>query len=230
VEVVTAPPLHILLTDARAALDAETPTALHTHHAPKLVDADGATSHYPDEGGVGLPFTAAFHRLLAYGERPRQPDTAVRYSLSREVVDYCSSTHPEHVPPDGGKPLCAQLVYLAVWVHDEFGDNLSPDSISAITGRPPAQIRTLLIGALTHAAQWRAALYGSSGPLESASANESLGARLLREHDLVHEERTWRLHQRKYDLPEWPDELADRKARHRVLRCEQCPLLEEAAA
>lgn len=225
----TAGPLSLMILKARHSLERETPLELSSHHVPKLIDADGAVSKYPDEGGIGLPNSAALWRLLSYGERPRQPDTATRYALSYEVMNYCRTQHPEHIPPDGGKPLCAQLVYLAVWHKDPFGDALSPDSIAELTHQNPARVRTLLIGALTHAASWRAALYDSSGPLESRTAGESLGARLLREHDLEHEARTWELHRRKYDLPEWPDELADRRQRHKTLRCEACPLLEEAA-
>ena len=74
------PPLARLIAEARAELRAETPVRIHTGHAPKLVDADGVTSHYPDEGGVGLPFTAQMHRLLALRER-FTPEFLMRESL-----------------------------------------------------------------------------------------------------------------------------------------------------
>lgn len=229
----TAPPLHIILdrarqevVKARAALEAETPTVLHTHHAPKLTEADDAITKYPDEGGIGLPFTAALHRVLAYTERQNEkphPETIARWAYSVEMVNRCESIHPEHKRPDGGKPLCAQLVYMAVWC------NMDPDEIAGATGRDLAKIRTLLIGALEHAAAWRQAQYEASGPLESVHANETLEDRLRREHDLPHEERVWELHRQKYDLADWPDELAERRQRHKHLRCGNCPLLEEAA-
>lgn len=211
----TAPPLYLLLREARHALAAETPSALH--------------ELYGEDSAIGLPFTNAFQHALE--PRYHYSDTIERYSLSGEIVEWCHSEHPEHRTPDGGKPLCAQMVYLAVWHRDPFGDPLTVDGITALTGREAAQIRTLLIGALTHAAQWRKVRYDRSERPRDLYAGEKLEDLLRREHDTHHEGKLWDLWRLKHPtIPTWDQELELRRARHRKLRCEACPLLSEEAA
>jgi len=139
----TAPPLVILLASARDELAAETPIRIHTSHAPKLTDADGSATHDTDEGGVGLPFTGAFHRILSIRERPRQTEYLMRGSLL-EVADWCLRQHPTHE-----EALCGRIVMKAVrsgW------DTLD---IAYLVAYPEPVVRSMLINALQHAAGWR---------------------------------------------------------------------------
>lgn len=138
----TAPPLNIMLAAARAELFDETPTRLHTDHISTLLDADGSVTKDTDVGGVGLPFTAEFHSLLALRERYR-PQYPMRNSMS-EVTDWCLRQHPTH--EDG---LCGRVLVLAVrWAW-------GTDQISGLVLYPEPVVRSILIGALRHAADWR---------------------------------------------------------------------------
>ena len=204
-----------LIAEARAELRAETPLQLHTRHAPKLTDADGVTSHYPDEGGIGLPLTAQMHRLLALRER-FSPDFLLRESML-EVQDWCRAKHPEHDFPTVAKPLCAQLVYAVV-----IG-GVDPDRLSAIRRWRPEVVNGLLLAALRYADEWRIDQRARAGFIENQQA-ETVTERLRREHDVVHEERAWALTRAKYQLPEWASELDQRRAEHKRLGCASCPL------
>jgi hypothetical protein len=169
----TAPPLVILLAAARHELDAETPGRLHTSHAPKLTDADGAVSHDSDEGGIGLPFTGAFHRLLSIRERPRQTEYLMRGSLD-EVADWCLREHPTH-----DDALCGRIIVRAVrweWTTVE---------ISLLVAYPEPQVRSMLIGALGHAADWRRARSSARKPTAADIVVEEIDKRrryAAREH------------------------------------------------
>ena len=207
-------PLARLITEARAELRAETPVQIHTHHAPKLLDADGVTTHDSDEGGIGLPFTAQFHRLLALRER-FSPDFLMRESLL-EVQDWCRAKHPEHEIPDA-KPLCAVIVYAVVV------GGLEPDHYATVNRWRPEVVNGLLLAALKHADAWRIEQRARAGFIEDQQS-ETVAERLRREHDVAHEERAWRLTRAKYRLPEWEHELAERRAEHQRLGCASCPL------
>jgi hypothetical protein len=220
----TASPLYLMIRAARAELAAESPVALHTHHAPKLLDADGTTSHYPDEGGIGLPFTAQFHRLLADA-----PEFVMRASL-RHIADWCSQRHVTHTR-EHGAPLCAEMADLAVrsW--------FEPDAIAALFGVRPPLVRDILSGALSEAAAWRDnerkrinAVEVNEQERVRARHSETIEDRLSAEHDLAHQERAWLAYRRKYDrIPPWDEELARRREKHKILKCPGCPLLAEAA-
>lgn len=208
-----------LIRDARREYHAETPVRLHTHHASKLLDADGVTTKYPDEGGIGLPFTAEFHRLLALGER-FSPAFLLRESLD-EVRDWCRGQHPEHAP-EGISPLCYSLVYAAVV------GSMDPEYIALMRRARYALIESLLEGAMRHAEEWRRRQNARTGVIGIDYAAETADDRMRREHDLDHERRMWNYTRTKWAMPEWSDELARRRAQHRKGCGENCPLLKVA--
>ena len=202
-----------LIREARAEFAAETPIQINSRHTPKILDADGVTSHYPDEGGIGLPLTAQMHRLLALRER-FTPEFLMRESLL-EIADWCRSKHPEHDFEGHAKPLCSQLVYAVV-----IGGMDPKYGFYAIR---PEVVNGLLLAALRYADAWRMEQRARAGFIENQQA-ETVAERLRREHDLVHEERAWRLTKQKYRLPAWEVELAQRQAEHKRLGCANCPL------
>lgn len=204
-----------LIVDAQAELKAETPIRLTVRFAPKLLDADGVQTHYPDEGGIGPPLSPEMHRLLALQER-FSPEFLMRESLL-EVNDYCRAKHPEHDFEERAKPLCGQLVYAVI-----IG-NQSPIQIARNHNLRPEVVNGLLLAALRYADAWRMEQRARAGFVENQQA-ETVAERLRREHDLVHEERAWRLTKQKYRLPAWEVELAQRRAEHKRLGCASCPL------
>lgn len=113
--------LPCLLMRLRMVLSAETPSAINQHAAPVLRDWDGTIDRkYPDEGGVGMPMTAAFHRFL------EGPDF---WGLSRlgmlsiiEVSERCASRHPPHRRPMFTRTACGQLVFEAGYLGQELVD------------------------------------------------------------------------------------------------------------
>jgi hypothetical protein len=223
----TAPPLYILIRTARAELAAETPIQVHTHHAPKLLDADGVTTHYPDEGGIGLPFTAQMHRLLSMGEGPRG-EFLMRASLI-EANDWCGQRHtPHHDLPAWN--LCGWLVDLAIRHH------MDPPELAHHVYLPEPTVRSLLVGALTHAADWRAserrrldAVVDLAEDRQTAREKQSVGDRLRAEH-AEDQSIVWNRLRTKYSsMAPWSVELERRRRRHKELRCEGCPLLADAA-
>jgi hypothetical protein len=217
----TATPLYIMLIRARRELAAETPLAIHAHHAPKLTDREGISS---DEGGLGPPFTAAFHRLLA-----EHPEFVMRASL-RHVAEWCAGRHRTHIR-EFGPPLCAEMTDLAV------RDMLEPSSIAALFGVREPFVRDILTGALSEAAAWRRnererlnAVEVNEQARVKARHAETIEERLSAEHDLAHQERVWSVYRAKYDrIAPWEVELAKRREKHKALKCPGCPLLAEAA-
>lgn len=133
----------------RMLLHSETPSAINQHATPILRDWDGVvSSRDPDEGGVGMPLTAAMHRYLS------GPDA---WGLSRlgmlsiiEVSDACASRHPSHRRPMFTRTICGQLVFEVAYLGQEPEDLswLHPDMT-------PAKIDGLLRWGLTHAEEWR---------------------------------------------------------------------------
>jgi hypothetical protein len=216
----TAAPLFLALRIARAELAAETPLAIHAHHAPKLTDREGISS---DEGGLGPPFTAAFHRLLA-----EHPEYVMRASL-RHVADWCAARHRTHIR-EFGQPLCSEMTDLAV------RDMLEPSSIAALFGVREPFVRDILTGALSEAASWRRnererlnAMERTEQERVTARHSETIEDRLSAEHDVAHQERVWATYRAKYErIAPWEVELARRREKHKAL-CPGCPLLAEAA-
>jgi hypothetical protein len=217
----TAAPLFLALAIARRELAAETPLAIHARMAPKLTDREGISS---DEGGLGPPFTAAFHRLLA-----DHPEFVMRASL-RHVADWCAARHRTHIR-EFGPPLCAEMTDLAV------RDMLEPSSIANLFGVREPFVRDILTGALSEAAAFRRnererlnAVEVNEQARVKARHAETVEDRLSAEHDVALQERMWRVLRAKYDrIAPWEDELARRREKHKILRCEACPLLAEAA-
>ena len=141
--------LDCLLMRLRMLLHAEAPTQLNTHAAPILRDFDGVVDRrYPDEGGVGPPFTAAFHRYLS------GPDS---WGLSRlgmlsiiEVSEACASRHPNHRRPMFTRSLCGEFAFNAAYLGQSIED------IVWLTGLSTEQVTGMLTWGLAHAEEWRA--------------------------------------------------------------------------
>lgn len=138
--------LHCLLLRLRAALRDEAPAKLHTRAAPVLRDHDGLTT-LTDEGGVGMPMTAAFHRYLGHSET---------WGLSRigmlsilEVSDWCASVHPAHRRPLFTRTLCSQLAFEAGYLGQDVLD------LAWLHDLELDQLAGMLTKALRHAEEWR---------------------------------------------------------------------------
>jgi len=215
----TAPALSLLIAVAQAELRWETPIRLHSEHAPKLLDADGTTTHYPDEGGIGLPFTADFHRLLALRER-FAADYLMRESLL-EVADWCHAQHPTHVRPGERLPVCGWLAESAV-----IGD-IGWADLCRMSGLTEARMRSTLSTALAHAADWRSGQRDKAGiEWHNPFADETLPERMRREHDLPAQERAWTAMRAKYPtLEPWERELRRRRTEHARYDCANCALV-----
>ena len=142
--------LEELIRELRMELRDEVPLKMTQHATPVLRDWEGIPdSKDPDEGGVGPPFTAAFHRYLS---GPDSWGTSRLAMLSIiEVSDWCAARHPVHRRPMFTRTLCAQLTFEAAYLGQELRDLwwLHPDL-------SPSQIAGMLEAALSHAAEWRA--------------------------------------------------------------------------
>lgn len=138
-----------LLMRLRMLLRSEIPMQLHTHAAPVLRDFEGIPERETDEGGIGPPFTASWHRYLA------GPDhwgvTRLGMLSIIEVSEACASKHPPHRRPMFTRTVCGQLTFEAAYLGQELADLswLHPEL-------PPSQISGLLLWSLTHAEDWRA--------------------------------------------------------------------------
>lgn len=147
--------LACLLMRLRMLLRSEAPTQLHTHAAPVLRDFEGIPERETDEGGIGLPFTASFHRYLEHSDH---------WGLSRlgmlsiiAVSDWCAGAHPHHRRPLFQSTVCGQLVYEAgklgqdvadlVWLHKKPTGGMPALSEVQITG--------MLATGLRKAEEWR---------------------------------------------------------------------------
>jgi hypothetical protein len=140
--------LDCLIRRLRDELRAETPMKLHARAVPVLRDYDGIpTTAYPDEGGTGLPFSAAMHRYLGH------PDSwgTSRMGMSSiiEVSDACASRHPQHRRPLFTRTVCGQLVFEVAYLGQ------SVDDVAWLHGLEKVQVEGMLRWALKHAAQWR---------------------------------------------------------------------------
>ncbi len=146
------PCLSCRLVRLRLLLHSEAPSQINTHAAPVLRDFEGIPERQTDEGGIGLPFTASFHRYLA------GPD---HWGLTRlgmlsiiEVSEACASKHPVHRRPMFTRTVCAQLIFEAaylgqsvidlVWLHPEL---------------TYPQIHGQLDWGLRHAESWRETMF-----------------------------------------------------------------------
>ena len=144
--------LEALIQQLRDEIRAETPLRLHARAVPVLRDYDGVTDRRnADEGGTGLPFSAAMHRYLS------GPDS---WGLSRlgmlsiiEISERCSARHPDHRRPMFTRSLCGQLAFQAAYL------GLELDDIVWVTGLSMEQVTGMLEWGLRHAREWRAAKF-----------------------------------------------------------------------
>jgi hypothetical protein len=140
--------LDCLIRRLRDELRAETPMKLHARAVPVLRDFDGVTDRRnADEGGNGLPFSAAFHRYLGHADS--WGTTRLAMSSIIEVSEACAARHPHHRRPLFTRSLCGDLVFKAGYLGQ------SVDDIAWITGFSREKVMGLLTWGLRHAAQWR---------------------------------------------------------------------------
>lgn len=141
------------LVRLRLLLHSEAPTRLNQRAAPVLKDWDGIPDKkWPDEGGVGMPLTAAVHRYI------EGPD---HWGLSRlgmlsiiEVSEACASRHPNHRRPMFTRTVCGQLTFEAAYLGQELVDLvfLHPElELEQISG--------MLSWGLAHAEDWRETMF-----------------------------------------------------------------------
>jgi hypothetical protein len=159
-QLATAVELRIRLSELRLALYRETPDRVHQQHTSKTpddeVDAKGWALS-PDEGGVGLPFSARFHRYLRTnaGRHQRKwdlgPDPRSRPAMASivEVSEWCSPRHTSHLRPYHVRSLCSQMVLEAAYLGQE------PRDVAWLHGLELEQTERMLVAALRHAYEWR---------------------------------------------------------------------------
>jgi hypothetical protein len=140
--------LDCLIRRLRDELRAETPMKLHARAVPVLRDYDGIpTTAYPDEGGTGLPFSAAMHRYLGH------PDSwgTSRMGMSSiiEVSEWCAPRHPTHRRPLFTRSLCSELAFQAGYLGQTVED------VAWLHGIRIEVVSGLLTAALRHAELWR---------------------------------------------------------------------------
>lgn len=153
--------LRWLIVDLRRAFRYEVPDRLHQRHTSKgpddELDAKGWASH-PDEGGVGLPFSAKMHRYLRTNAGPssthqwdRGPDPLIRPAMAsiQQINEWCPAVHTSHQRPGSARSLCAELMFQCGYLGQE------PDDLAWIHGREVEQVERLLLGALRKARSWR---------------------------------------------------------------------------
>ena len=159
----TAPeiPLRWLIIDLRRALQMETPERIHQQHTSKTpddeLDAKGWAA-FPDEGGVGLPFSSRMHRYLRTNAGPspkhpwdRGPDARVRPAMASivEVSGWCHARHTSHQLPGSTRSLCSQMVFEVAYLGQE------PDFVAWRLDLPLEQVEEMLHAALRKAREWR---------------------------------------------------------------------------
>lgn len=149
------------IVDLRRALIAESPSRIHQEHTSKTpedeLDAKGWTA-YPDEGGIGLPFSSQMHRFLrtnagrsANHRWDLGPDPKVRPAMASifEISEACHARHTSHLRPGFSRSLCAQMVYEVCYLGQE------PDDVAWRMGFDLERAEKMLLWALRHAHSWR---------------------------------------------------------------------------
>jgi len=135
--------LHDLIIELRAILYGEAPSRLHANRT--IDDPD-----HPDEGGLGRPFTAYFHRYIGHWSHWGQ--SRLGMSSIMEVSEWCGARHTGHQIPHAVPPvwtLCAQMVYEATYLGQE------PADLAWLHDMELEQVDRMLTQALTHAREWR---------------------------------------------------------------------------
>ena len=143
-----APSLEVLIQELRDEIRDETPLRIHARAVPILRDFDGVTDRRnADEGGTGLPFSAAMHRYLGH------PDgwgtTRLGMASILEVSEACASRHPTHRRPLFQRTVCSQLLFEIGYLGQSIEDS------AWLHGLQRIQVEGLLRWALPHAAAWR---------------------------------------------------------------------------
>lgn len=149
--------LRWLIVDLRRAMRNETPERLHNEHTSKTpgdeLDAKGWTA-YPDEGGVGLPFSARMHRYLGTnsGRSSKHPwdlgpNPMFRPAMASivDTSEWCHARHTSHQIPGSTRSLCAQLIFEVGYLGQE------PEDVAWLHDLPLEQTESMLVGALRHA-------------------------------------------------------------------------------
>jgi hypothetical protein len=140
--------LDCLIRRLRDELRAETPMKLHARAVPVLRDYDGIpTTAYPDEGGTGLPFSAAMHRYL--GHPDAWGTSRLGMSSILEISEACSARHPTHRRPLFTRSLCSELAFQVGYLGQTV------DDIAWLHSMSREQVAGLLTWALRHAELWR---------------------------------------------------------------------------
>lgn len=145
-----------LLLRLRMVLRSEAPTQLHTHAAPVLRDHEGIAERETDEGGIGPPFTAGWHRYLS------GPDawgvTRLGMLSIIAVSDWCAGAHPHHRRAMFERTVCGQLTFEAAYLGMEVSDLvwMHKRPTPGMPALSEAQISGMLATGLSKAEEWRA--------------------------------------------------------------------------
>jgi hypothetical protein len=140
--------LDCLIRRLRDEVRAETPMKLHARAVPVLRDYDGIpTTAYPDEGGTGLPFSAAFHRYLGHADS--WGTSRLGMSSILEISEACAARHPTHRRPLFTRSLCSELAFQVAYLGQTV------DDIAWLHSMSREQVSGLLTWALRHAELWR---------------------------------------------------------------------------
>jgi hypothetical protein len=173
----TAPAVGLrwLIVDLRRAFRYEIPDRIHQQHTSKSpddeTDAKGWAA-YPDEGGVGLPFSARMHRYLRTNAGPSKthrwdmgPDPKVRPAMAAVVnaSERCHARHTNHLRPGYTRSLCAEMMLQVGYLGQE------PKDIAWHFDLPLEQVEKMLTETLRHAYSWR---YDTEQRLSRIPGNE----------------------------------------------------------
>lgn len=148
------------IVDLRRALSSETPSRVHQQHTSKTsgdeLDSKGWAA-YPDEGGIGLPFSSRMHRYLRTNAGRHQkrwdtgPDPRTRPAMASiyAVSDWCHSSHTSHLRPGYTLSLCAEMISQVGRLGQE------PADLAWHFDLDQSRVEHMLLGALRKAYQWR---------------------------------------------------------------------------
>ena len=148
--------LRWLIVDLRKAFHYETPDRIHQQHTSKTpgdeLDSKGWTA-YPDEGGVGLPFSSRMHRYMRTNSQrwDRGPDPSVRPAMAsiQNESERCHARHTSHLRPGFTRSLCAEMMYQVAVYGQE------PQDLAWRYDLELEQVEHMLLDALRHARSWR---------------------------------------------------------------------------
>lgn len=150
---------HII--DLRRALMMETPSRLHQRSTSTNSGDELDDKGWPkdaDEGGVGVPFSAAMHVYLqtSAGRSEKHPwdlgpnprNRPAQASIQNES-ERCHACHTSHLRPGYTLSLCAEMMSQVGRLGQE------PTDLAWHFGLPLAQVEKMLLETLKHARNWR---------------------------------------------------------------------------